>query len=191
MTTQSADKPKVVFLDRDGTIIADRHFVHRIEQVDLLPGAVEALRVLQGMGYTLVVVSNQSGVARGKFVEDDVRRIHEYLATILAEQGIHVSGFFYCPHHPEGEIPEYAKVCDCRKPEKGMANQAEGFLGPLDYPNSWSIGDKPTDVAFGQNLQTRTALLRSEYWTVAPEPPPSLITNSLLEAAQKIRVTKI
>lgn len=185
------EKRKVVFLDRDGTIIADRHFLHRIEQVDLLPGAVEGLRILEGMDLELVLASNQSGVARGKFSEDDVRAIHEYLRTILAEQGVHLRGFLYCPHHPEGEIPEYAILCDCRKPGKGLATQAEGFLGPIDYPNSWSIGDKPTDVEFGKNLGMKTALLRSEYWTQAPEPPPDLIVNSLFEAAQKIRTHKI
>lgn len=187
---ETDEKKRVAFLDRDGTIIADRHYVHHLEQVDLLPGAVDALRILEGMGFALVVASNQSGVARGKFVEDDVRAIHEYLRTVLAEQGIHVSGFLYCPHHPEGEIPEYAVLCDCRKPGKGMAEQAVSFLGPLDYPNSWSIGDKPTDVEFGKNLGMRTALIRSEYWTTAPEPPPDLIVNSLLEAAQKIRTSQ-
>ena len=180
-------KQRVAFLDRDGTIIADRHYLHRIEQVDLLPGAVDGLRTLEGMGFALVVVSNQSGVAHGKFTEDDVRKVHEYLRTILAEQGIHFRAFLYCPHHPEGSIPEYALICECRKPESGMAKQAEGFLGEIDYANSWSIGDKPTDVAFGQKLGMKTALIRSEYWTTPPEPKPDFIVNSLLEAAQKIR----
>jgi len=189
MTPGRADTAaaRVAFLDRDGTIIADRQYLHRIEQVDLLPGAVEGLRILEGMGFELVVASNQSGIARGKFTEDDARAIHEYLRTILAEQGITIRGFLYCPHHPEGEIPEYAVICECRKPGKGMAEQAVSFLGPIDYPHSWSIGDKPTDVGFGKNLGMQTALIRSEYWTSAPEPPPDLVVNSLLEAAQKIR----
>lgn len=184
---ETDEKRHVVFLDRDGTIIVDRQYLHRIERVDLFPGAVEGLRVLEGMRFALVLASNQSGVARGKFTEDDVRAIHEYLRTILAEQGVRLQGFLYCPHHPEGETPEYAIDCDCRKPGKGLATQAEGFLGPIDYQNSWSIGDKPTDVEFGKNLGMKTALLRSEYWTQAPDPSPDLIADSLLEAAQKIR----
>lgn len=178
---------RVVFLDRDGTIIADRHSLHRIEEVDLLPGAVDGLRTLAGMGFALVVVSNQSGVARGTFSEDDVRTVHEYLRTILAERGVHLHGLLYCPHHPEGSVAEYAIQCTCRKPGRGMADQAEAFLGLIDYKNSWSIGDKPTDVEFGNALGMKTVLLRSEYWTTPPTPAPDLIVNSLLEAAQKMR----
>lgn len=187
MSVSREEKTRVAFLDRDGTIIADRHDLHRIEQVDLLPGAVEALRTLEGMDFSLVLASNQSGVARGVFTEDDVRRVNEYLRTILAEQGVHLRGLLYCPHHPEGSVPEYAILCDCRKPETGMARQAEGFLKDRDYQNSWSIGDKPSDVEFGQKLGMRTALLRSEYWSTAPSPAPTLIANTLLEVAQKIR----
>lgn len=178
---------RVAFLDRDGTIIVDRHFLHRIEQVDLLPGAVDGLRTLEGMSFELIVVTNQSGVAHGRFSEGDVRTVNDYLRTILAEQGVHIRGFFYCPHHPEGEIPEYAITCDCRKPATGLAKQAEGLTGPIHYTRSWSIGDKPSDVEFGQRLTTQTALIRSEYWTAQPTPPPTLIVSSLFEAAQKIR----
>lgn len=187
MSVSRNEKTRVAFLDRDGTIIADRHDLHRIEQVDLLPGAVEGLRILEGMDLTLVLASNQSGVARGVFAEDDVRRVNEYLRTILAEQGVHFRGMLYCPHHPEGSVPEYAILCDCRKPETGMARQAEGFVRDIDYPNSWSIGDKPSDVAFGTKLGMRTALLRSEYWSATPTPAPTIVGNTLLEIAQKIR----
>lgn len=187
MSVAAAPSARVVFLDRDGTVIADKHFLHRIEQVDLLPGTVEGLRVLAGMDFTLVIASNQSGVARGKFSEDDVRAVNEYLRMILAEQGVHLRGILYCPHHPEGAVPGYAIACACRKPGKGMAGQAEKFIGLIQYEHSWSIGDKPTDVEFGKKLGTKTALIRSEYWTVPPTPPPDLVVNSLLEAAQKIR----
>lgn len=180
-------KIRVVFLDRDGPVVVDREYLHRLEQVDLAPGAADGLRILQGMGFALVVASNQSGIARGRFTEDDVRAVHEYLRTILAEQGVNLQGVFYCPHHPEGSVPEYAVICECRKPALGLARQAESFLGEIDYVNSWVIGDKPSDAAFGQALGARTALLRSQYWTSAPTPPPDLIVNSLFEAAQKIR----
>lgn len=187
MTVAAEAFERVVFLDRDGTVIVERHSLHRIEQVDLLPGAADGLRTLQGMGFTLVVASNQSGVAFGKFTEDDVRTVNQYLRTILAEQGVHLAGFFYCPHHPEGEVPQYAMACECRKPGKGLAEQAASLLGPIDYQHSWVIGDKPSDVAFGVAIGARTALLRSEYWTTPPTPAPGVVANSLLEAAQKIR----
>lgn len=187
MTVAAEAFERVVFLDRDGTVIVERHFLHRIEQVDLLPGAADGLRTLQGFGFTLLVVSNQSGVAFGKFTEDDVRTVNEYLRTILAEQGVHIAGFFYCPHHPEGEVPQYAIACECRKPGKGLAEQAASFLGPIDYGHSWVIGDKPSDVAFGAAIGARTVLLRSEYWTTPPTPAPDLVVNSLFEAAQKVR----
>lgn len=191
MSPQAADQPKrVIFLDRDGTIIADRHYLHRIEQVDLLPGAADGLRLLEGAGFALVVATNQSGVARGRFAENDVHTVNEYLRTLLAEQGVRVSGFFFCPHHPEGSVPEYAILCSCRKPEAGMAEQTEALQGPIDYARSWSIGDKPTDVQFGQKKRMKTALLRSEYWAAPPDPKPDLIVNSLQEAAQKIRTQK-
>lgn len=180
-------KLRVVFLDRDGTMIADTGYLHRIEQVDLLPGAVNGLRVLEGMGFALVVATNQSGVARGKFEEDDIRKVHEYLRQILSVESVHLRGLVYCPHHPEGDVPEYAIICQCRKPATGLARQVESFVGQIDYPNSWSIGDKPTDVEFGKNLGTKTALIRSRYWSVAPTPPPDLIVTSLLEAAEKIQ----
>lgn len=180
------DKARVAFLDRDGTIIVDRKFLKRRAEVDLLPGAAAGLSRLEGNGFALVVVSNQSGVARGLFSEEAVRAIHEYLRDILAEQGVHLRGLLFCPHHPEGSVPAYAIQCRCRKPGPGLAEQAEALVGPVDYAQSWSIGDKPTDVAFAQALGMRAALLRSEYWTAPPDPPPDLIANSLLEAAQKI-----
>lgn len=177
---------RVAFLDRDGTIIVDRKFLKRREEVDLLPGAVGGLRLLEGSGFALVVVSNQSGVARGLFSEDDVRAVHEYLRTILAEQGVHLRGLLFCPHHPEGSVPSFAIQCRCRKPGPGLAEQAAALVGPIDYAHSWSIGDKPTDVAFAKNLGMKSALLRSEYWTTTPDPAPDLVMNSLFEAAQKI-----
>lgn len=185
------DQKRVVFLDREGTINVDKHYLHRIEQVELLPGAVDGLRALQGEGFLLVIVTNQSGVARGRFPESDAHTVNTYLSSILAEQGVHIRAVVTCPHHIEGSVPQYAIDCDCRKPKTGLARQVEAIVGPIDYGRSWSIGDKPTDHKFGAALGTKTALLRSEYWSVPPDPSPTLIVSSLLEAAQKIRVSQI
>lgn len=179
---------KVIFLDRDGTINIDKHFVHRVEQVELINGVVDALRVFEGAGYQLAVVTNQSGVARGRFTESDVRTVNEYLRSVLAEQGVHLRAMVYCPYHVEGTVSKYAIEHECRKPNVGMAKMIEADLGPIDYARSWSVGDKITDHEFGIKLGTRTVLLRSEYWTTVPNnPPPTIVANSLIEAAQKIK----
>lgn len=181
------DAKKVIFLDRDGTINVDKHFVHRIDQVELTPGAIDGLRILEGQGFLLALATNQSGVARGRFPEHDVQKVNTYVQSILAEQGVHIRTSVYCPHHIEGSVPKYAIECECRKPKTGLAKQIEAVLGPIDYTSSWSIGDKPTDHEFGVALGTKTALIRGEYWSATPTPPPTLVVNSLLEAAQKIK----
>lgn len=182
-----AQGKKVIFLDRDGTINVDKKFVHRIEQVDLIQGVVDGLRILQGQGYLLAIVTNQSGVARGKFSEHEVQTVNTYVQSILAEQGIHIRTSVFCPHHVEGNVPKYAIDCECRKPKTGMAQQIEGVIGAIDYTQSWSIGDKPADHGFGQALGMKTVLLRSGYWKDLPDPAPTIVANSLFEAAQKIR----
>lgn len=179
---------KVIFLDRDGTLNVDKKFVHRIEQVELYDGIADALRILEGAGYLLAIVTNQSGVAKGRFPEADIQTVNNYIRTILAERGVHIRSMVYCPYDIEGTIPKYAIEHECRKPNTGMAKQTEATLGPIDYAKSWSIGDKIYDHEFGAKLGMRTVLLRSEYWTQAPtNPAPTIIANSLVEAAQKIK----
>lgn len=185
----STDGKKVIFLDRDGTINVDKHFIHRIEQIEMIPGAIDALRTLQGQGFLLAIVTNQSGVARGKFTEHEVQAVNTYVQSALAEQGVHIRTSVYCPHLIEGTVPKYAIDCECRKPKTGLAKQIEGVVGPIDYANSWSIGDKPPDHEFGRALGTKTALIRSEHWKDTPDPAPTIVANSLLEVAQKIRAT--
>lgn len=177
---------RVAFLDQDGTIIVDREYLYRIEDVEFLPGAVRGLQTLTRMGFALVIVSNQSGVARGVYTEDDVRKVHAHLKDLLLAQRVKMRAFLYCPHLPEGTVSDYAIACDCRKPAIGMATQAEHLLGPIDYEESWAIGDKPSDVEFGQRCGTRTALIRSRYWKVVPEPSPTLVVNSLQIAVESI-----
>jgi len=182
---------KVIFLDRDGTINVDKHFVHRIEQVELIEGVADGLRVLEGAGYIPVITTNQSGVARGRFTEQDVQTVNTYIRTILAERGVHIRAMAYCPYHVEGSVAKYAIDHENRKPNTGMAKQIEGAIGAIDYANSWSIGDKITDHEFGVKLGMKTVLLRSEYWSQAPtNPEPTIVANSVFEAAQKIKTIK-
>ena len=134
-----------VFLDRDGVLNLDTDFLHRPEDVIWLPGAREAVRLLNRRGYLVFVVTNQSGVARGLFTEADVATLHHWMQGELAKLGAHVDAFFVCPHHPEAPLPEYRRACACRKPAPGMIEQACRDW-PVDRRHSLLIGDKDRDV---------------------------------------------
>lgn len=141
-----------VFLDRDGVLVEDVHFLRRPEQVRLLPGVADALRALAPTR-TLVVVTNQSGVARGYFTEDDLRAIHVRLLEVLAAEGAFVDALYACPHLEAG--------CDCRKPAPGMILRAAREHG-LALDRSVLIGDAPRDVEAGRRAGVRSLLLGAE-----------------------------
>jgi len=177
-TTKAA--ARLVLLDRDGTINVDHGFVHRREHWQLIPGAADGMRALAAAGYALAVVTNQSGIARGFYTAADVDRLHAQMQRQLAEEGIELAAIEYCPHQAEDD-------CGCRKPRAGLGAAVLERLGDVDLAASWTIGDKPSDVAFGRRLGTRTVLLRSRYWD--PGRPPAeadQIADSLGEAAQWI-----
>jgi len=111
---------KAVFLDRDGTINVDKAYVYKIADFEFLPGAKEALSLLADAGYRLVIITNQSGVARGYYTEDDVRVLHDWLLETLAREGIGIAGIYCCPHHPEAQIEAFRMDCGCRKPGLGL-----------------------------------------------------------------------
>jgi len=149
---------KALFLDRDGTITVDKGFVHKKEDLELLPGVAEAIRLANEHGFMVVVVTNQSGVARGYFTEEDVQTFNAYLAQILAEQGARIDAFYYCPHHPEAPVETYRKACSCRKPRPGLLLQAAQELD-IDLSQSWMVGDSPRDVEAGKRAGCKTILL--------------------------------
>lgn len=172
---------KVIFLDRDGTINVDSGYVHTIEDWVWAPGAIEGLQLLQGGGFTLTVVTNQSAIAAGKYTEGDMHALHRFMVDELKKQGIEVAAVAFCPHGRDQDD------CGCRKPKIGMAKQIEAQIGAIDYANSWTIGDKELDVLFGKNTGTKTALLRSRYWEEGKlSQQPDVIVDSLLDAANKI-----
>jgi len=140
------------FLDRDGVLNVDHGYVHRPESLALVPGAAEAVRLLNEAGRLVIVVTNQSGVARGLYGEDDVNRFNDELARRLAADGGRIDAFYHCPHHPEGTVARYAVRCDCRKPKPGLLQQAaRDFV--IDRAESFLIGDRDSDLeaatAFG------------------------------------------
>ena len=160
MTPDSTLWP-AAFLDRDGTINREVNYLGSPDELELLPGAVEGLRLLRDAGYVLVVVTNQSGVARGYFGEEDVRAVHRRLQALLRAQGASVDAFYMCPHHPEGR-GVYRRVCPCRKPGTALYERAARELG-LDLQRGVVIGDKTTDLLPGIALGCRTVLVRTGY----------------------------
>jgi len=144
---------KYILLDRDGTVIYDKHYLHDPDEVELLPGAVEGLKRLTEMGFGLAILTNQSGVGRGYYDEASVHACNARLAELLQSHGIVFDGVFHCPHTPEEE-------CRCRKPRPGLMEQAVEALG-FDPEEAFMIGDKEADMGVGSNAGATTILVRT------------------------------
>jgi D-glycero-D-manno-heptose 1,7-bisphosphate phosphatase len=151
---------KAVFLDRDNTLIEDPGYLSDPSAVKLLPGVELAMKSLAQAGYKLVVVTNQSGIARGLLTEEALEGIHSELARQLAEHGAGYDGLYYCPYHPEGTVEEYAVDSELRKPKPGMLQKAAEELG-IDLSASWMVGDSARDIEAGQRAGCRTVRVRS------------------------------
>lgn len=135
-----ADGRRAVFLDRDGTIVEDPGFLHEPAQVKLFPGAAEAIRRLNATGYLVVVVTNQSGIARGLYSVADYRAVEKRLSELLKTEGARIDASYFCPHHPQAPEP-----CACRKPRTKLFLDAQAALG-IDFTRSWWVGDRLSDV---------------------------------------------
>ncbi len=154
-------KRKAIFLDRDGTITTDKGFVYKKEDLELLPGAVEAIKLANRHGLLVVVVTNQSGIARGYFTEEELKAFNTHLAQILDTQGARIDAFYYCPHHPEAPIKAYRKDCPCRKPQPSLLLKAAEELN-IDLAKSYMVGDSPRDMEAGKRAGCQTILLDKE-----------------------------
>lgn len=156
-----SSKRKAAFIDRDGVINEERHYVHRIEDFALLPGVIEGLAQLRDAGYRLIVITNQAGIARGYYDQAAMDRLHDHLRELLATHGITLDAIYFCPHHPQGSVAALAIDCGCRKPAPGMLMQAARDLD-LDLSASVLIGDKLSDILAGRNAGvSRTAIVKS------------------------------
>lgn len=151
---------RVVFLDRDGTINEEVGYIHQPAQVRLLPGAAEAIVSIREAGLAVVAVSNQSGIARGRFGLEQMLAVQAEVERQLEEDGAWLDGFYYCPHHPEGVVEPFATVCDCRKPATGLLERAARELG-LSLAGSFMVGDKRSDVACGYYAGLTSLLVTS------------------------------
>jgi D-glycero-D-manno-heptose 1,7-bisphosphate phosphatase len=182
-------KRPVIFLDKDGTLVKNVPYNVDPGLISLYPGAADGLKQLSHAGYRFVVVTNQSGVARGLFPEaaliDVEKRIRE---LVLAEAGVPLAGFYYCPHHPDGGIQAYRMECACRKPKPGMLIRASRDL-KIDLRSAWMIGDILDDIEAGRRAGCRTVLLNNgneTEWKRAPLREPHFIIPSFAEAASII-----
>jgi D,D-heptose 1,7-bisphosphate phosphatase len=179
---------RAVFLDKDGTLVENIPYNVDPDRLVLTPGAIAGLRLLHEAGYLLIIISNQSGVARGYFAEADLSPIMHRLRSMLKPFGVLLSGFYYCPHHLDGSIPSYAIECNCRKPQPGLLYQA-AQEHRIDLRQSWFVGDILHDVAAGRSAGCRTILLdngNETEWQLSRYCLPHHVVSSLFEAAKVI-----
>ena len=151
---------RALFLDRDGVINEDTAYPHKPEHITFRKGIFKFCKTALKKGYIIVVVSNQAGVAKGYYSEDDVIALHKWMNSKFREQGIEIAGFYYCPYHIDGTVPEYKKYSANRKPKPGMFLQASKDLG-IDIKNSIMVGDKLTDRIELEDL--KSIIIKSKY----------------------------
>ena len=169
-------KQKAVFIDRDGTLIEEVNFLHRVEELKFFPFTDESVRLLKENGYLVVLVTNQSGIGRGIYTVDDMNTVHARIQKDLTEK---LDAIYFCPHLPDAD-------CECRKPRLGMIESALGDL-PIDLENSWMIGDKNLDVELGLNAGIKPILVKTGYGEKhlsELERPPFAVADNLFEAVK-------
>ncbi len=179
---------RAVFLDKDGTLVKDVPYNVDPEQIQLTVG-VAHLRQLHDCGYLLIVISNQSGVARGYFPETALVAVEQRSRQLLAQLQIPLTDFYYCPHHPEGTVVPYAITCNCRKPAPGLLYQAAQDYG-IDLSRSWFIGDILHDVEAGRRAGCQTILINNgneTEWLFSPQRVPHYIATDLTDATRIIK----
>jgi D-glycero-D-manno-heptose 1,7-bisphosphate phosphatase len=179
---------RAVFLDRDGTLIEEVGYLDRLDRIHLYPYSVDAVRLLNRAGYTVVVTTNQSGVARGFFGEDFVGAAHQQLQRTFTGGGARIDGFYYCPHHPEAAVAAYREACDCRKPQPGLFRRAGRDLD-LDLPRSFVVGDRANDLDAGRAIGAAGVLVLTGYGTsveAAARGAAAAVTSNLAEAVSWI-----
>jgi D-glycero-D-manno-heptose 1,7-bisphosphate phosphatase len=172
---QGSGLAPAVFLDRDGTMIEDVGYLDSLSRIALYPWTVDAIRMLNRAAVPVVVVTNQSGIARGMFSEAFVGETHRNLDARLAAGGARVDAYYYCPHHPDGRIDRYTRRCDCRKPGRAMIDRAAADHG-LDPARSFVVGDTWLDVQLGRAVGARAILVRTGAGAAAETHPPAGIT---------------
>lgn len=185
-------KYPAIFLDRDGTINEEMGYINHIERFKIFPFVAESIRIFRDAGFKIIVVTNQSGIARGYFSEKLLTEVHQKLKECLAEKGTKIDEIYYCPHHPTEGKGEYKKDCNCRKPKTGLIEKA-AEEHEIDLKKSYLIGDRFKDMEFAKNLNIKSGLVLTGYglgefefqketWSFMPD----IIAKNLKEIALKI-----
>jgi D-glycero-D-manno-heptose 1,7-bisphosphate phosphatase len=188
--TRAVVSRPALFIDRDGTLTEEVGYVNHPRRLRLLPRSAEAVRRLNEAGVAAVVVTNQSGIARGYFSADVLTSVNEELVRQLKESGAYVDGIYVCPHHPSAGEPPYRNACDCRKPRPGLLTRAAADLA-LDLSRSAVVGDKPSDVETAAHVGARGVLVLTgyglgewEYRRATFPVPPDHVAADLLDAVE-------
>lgn len=185
-------KRPAIFIDRDGTINEQMGYINHLSRFHILPGVAEAIKKLNDSDYLAIVITNQSGIARGYFPLSLVENLHSYMVETLEKEGAKIDDIFYCPHYPDSKMKEYAIACDCRKPKTGMIRQAQEKFD-IDLENSYMIGDHYTDLEFAHNAGIKSIMVKTGYGLgeveyILPGFPykPVYIADDLLDAVKWI-----
>jgi|SRR3712207_582980 len=180
---------KAIFLDRDGTLNKEKEYLYQEKDLEFEEGVIEALSIFRDLGYLLIVVTNQSGIARQYYTEEDLNIFHEAFQKRLSLFGITIDKFYYCPHHPEKGIGKYKIDCSCRKPKPGMLEQ--GILNfDIDRRFSYMVGDKYADVQAGIAAGLSSVLVRTGYGKLEEkkiQQGEAIVFNTLLDFARDIK----
>jgi len=183
---------KIVFLDRDGTIIEEMGYINHFSRIRPLPEAIEAIKLFRQYGFKVVVLTNQAGVARGYFSEEALIEMNNYMLQRFENSGARIDALYYCPHHPEGKVEKYRIDCNCRKPKTGLIEKAVKELN-LRLDKAWMIGDRMSDVELAKNAGIEATYVLTGYGTGdyvkvkgGFDVKPKLIFNNVLQAAQTI-----
>ena len=150
---------KIIFLDRDGTINIEKNYLYRVEDFEFEVGVIEALSIFQERGFKIIIITNQSGIARGYYTENDLNILNQYLINLLKEKNIIIDGIYYCPHHTSG-IEKYNVDCKCRKPNIGLIDKAQKKY-EIDFFNSYFVGDKISDLEVAIQLGMKPILVET------------------------------
>ncbi|MBW7981352.1 D-glycero-beta-D-manno-heptose 1,7-bisphosphate 7-phosphatase [Enterobacillus tribolii] len=177
-----------IFLDRDGTINIDHGYIYEIDRFQFIDGVIDAMKELKRMGFALVLVTNQSGIARGKFTEEQFTHLTEWMDWSLADRGVDLDGIYYCPHHPDYGTEEYHQQCDCRKPQPGMLLSAQRHL-KIDMAASYIVGDKLDDLLAGEaaGVGTRVLVRTGKPVTAEAENKADWVLDSLADLPEAIK----
>lgn len=179
---------KAAFLDRDGVINFEKNYVYKVDDFALIPGVIEALKMLQDMGFLLVIITNQAGIAKGYYGLQDLYELHAHLEKKFGQEGVHFDGIYFCPHHPESIFEHLAVPCSCRKPQPGMILNAAKDLN-IDLDSSVLFGDKVTDIKAAKLAGlSKSYLLRSGHsLTKTDEIEADYVSDNLLTAVHDLR----